>query len=143
MAIFTLHTDFALISRVFIRWSCNFTWMSTMHIQMFCILLTNLWKCLVFSEIILGFTLKQNKYFFKAFFLKFTCFFIKNLGGKIGRKIAILYSYYLYALITTVLIRWSCNFIWISTMHITKFRISLTHLWKLLERILFSSKWIK
>ena len=28
----TRRTDFALISRVFIRWSCNFTWMSTMHI---------------------------------------------------------------------------------------------------------------
>jgi hypothetical protein len=33
--ILTCHTDFALISTEYIRWGCNFTWSTTMHIKFF------------------------------------------------------------------------------------------------------------
>jgi hypothetical protein len=35
---------FSLISRVFISWSCNFKWMSKIHIKSFPVLFTNLQK---------------------------------------------------------------------------------------------------
>ena len=44
--IFSLQTVFALISTVFVRWSCNFTQSSTIYVEFFHILLTNILKCL-------------------------------------------------------------------------------------------------
>ena len=41
---FTQQTDFALISRVVIRWHCNFTWSTNMDVKCFRILFTNLRK---------------------------------------------------------------------------------------------------
>ena len=43
---FTCHSVFALISTDFVCWGCYFTWITTMHMTFFHILLTNLWKCL-------------------------------------------------------------------------------------------------
>ena len=42
--IFTHRKDFAIFSTVLIRWSCNFTWSTTMHMIYSRILLTNLQK---------------------------------------------------------------------------------------------------
>ena len=76
----TCHTDFAIISTDFVHWVCNFTWSTTMHMKLFCILWTNLWKCFNKIHFLLrsksrqksqkereSFTSRRQKYFFKAF----------------------------------------------------------------------------
>ena len=76
--IVALHTVFALNSRGFVRFGCNFTQFGTISVWYFYILLTNLWKCVeiiqilrlseyfVFSMKTGGFTLMRKLYFLKA-----------------------------------------------------------------------------
>ena len=66
---------------------------------------------------------------------KFTCFLVNNLGGKkMGRKRRFLTCRIYFALISRVFIRWSCIFTWMSTMHITFFRLLFSDLQKCLKK---------
>ena len=62
--IFSLQTGFALISTICIRWSCNFTQSSTIHVKKFHILLTYLRKCL--KKIQFSHQSESNNYLWKS-----------------------------------------------------------------------------
>ena len=67
---FTRRTDFALISRVFIHQSCNFTRMSPAHTKISCFLLTNLQKCLEIILLLLQSESKCKSIFFSLHFCR-------------------------------------------------------------------------
>ena len=72
---------------------------------------------------------------------KFTCFLVNDVKGKkLGRKSAKFTCWTDFALISTIFIRWVCNFTQSTTMYTKLFRILLTNVRKCLEKILFTRR---